>query len=393
MDIITSLKKTPAYIFDFDNFKNRCVDIKNIVGNNIELCYSMKANPFFIIDLPKCINKIEVCSHGEFYICQKQKIDPQTIFYSGVNKKFFEVEEAIVFGVNNFTVESQKHLNILKELSEKYNKKLNIYFRLCSDSQFGIVFQDILEYILKKDKFPYLYFKGIHFFSGTQKKNSNIILEELKYLKDIVLSLKEKYNFIVEEVEYGTGLYIEYFGDTTNKYSQLEEIMEGLNDLQSITKLTIEMGRYFSATSGYYISKIDDVKINDGINYLIIDGGINQLVYDGQLKGMRKPKIKHIKLKKEKELTDLWTICGSLCTTNDVIVRDYPLVSPVINDLLIFYNVGAYSFMEGMSVFLSREMPEIIGIKNKELFLLREMKQTFTLNTVNNCEMVPFKSL
>ena len=52
---------TPSYLFDVDAFKDRCFEIKEIVGENVDLCYSMKANPFLIEFLPDCISRVEVC--------------------------------------------------------------------------------------------------------------------------------------------------------------------------------------------------------------------------------------------------------------------------------------------------------------------------------------------
>ena len=51
-----------------------------------------------------------------------------------------------------------------------------------------------------------------------------------------------------------------------------------------------------------------------------------------------------------------WTVCGSLCTTGDVLVRKLriPLAE---GDLLAFDNLGAYSVTEGIALFLSRELP------------------------------------
>ena len=110
---------------------------------------------------------------------------------------------------------------------------------------------------------------------------------------------------------------------------------------------------------------------------------MNQLVYDGQLKAMRKPAITHIDCSgsivsrnNQKE----YTICGSLCTTSDVIVRDYALSEPQIGDYLIFHKTGAYTFMEGMSTFLSREMPQIWALKSGELIMLRDRIYTHQFN-------------
>ena len=60
-----------------------------------------------------------------------------------------------------------------------------------------------------------------------------------------------------------------------------------------------------------------------------------------------------------------WTICGSLCTVADLIVKNLPIGTPECNDKIIFYNIGAYSITEGIYLFLSRKMP-VITACNKD---------------------------
>lgn len=43
-DILKS--NTPAFVFDTAALKKRVAQIKEIVGETVSLCYSMKANPF-----------------------------------------------------------------------------------------------------------------------------------------------------------------------------------------------------------------------------------------------------------------------------------------------------------------------------------------------------------
>ena len=76
---------------------------------------------------------------------------------------------------------------------------------------------------------------------------------------------------------------------------------------------------------------------------------------------MKLPYVQHISLgKKISQNAKEWTICGSLCTTADVIVRQLPLVGAQIGDVLVFERTGAYSMMEGMNLFLSRDLPQVL---------------------------------
>ena len=142
------------------------------------------------------------------------------------------------------------------------------------------------------------------------------------------------------------------------------------------------MGRFFAAPCGYYLTKVIDAKTNYGINYAIVDGGLNQLKYDGQLQGMQIPRIIH--LKDEAATGDLqpWTLCGSLCTTADVLSRNAEFDSLAQGDILVFCRTGAYSVTEGMAVFLSREMPVVSVYSEQEgLTVIREMVYSDIFNT------------
>ena len=79
------------------------------------------------------------------------------------------------------------------------------------------------------------------------------------------------------------------------------------------------MGRALTASCGYYLTSVKDIKQNNGRNYCIVDGGIHQIQYDGQIRGMYTPEVQIIG---EQEETKEWTVCGSLCTTNDILIQN-----------------------------------------------------------------------
>ena len=76
-----------------------------------------------------------------------------------------------------------------------------------------------------------------------------------------------------------------------------------------------------------------------------------------------------------------WTLCGSLCTTNDVLVRSISLTGLQPGDLLVFENAGAYSVTEGLGLFLSRDLPQIVLWQNGAPQLVRGFTPTHPLNT------------
>ena len=59
-----------------------------------------------------------------------------------------------------------------------------------------------------------------------------------------------------------------------------------------------------------------------------------------------------------------------------------PLPEMEIGDALVFENAGAYCMTEGMSLFLSRDLPQIYLIgEDGELYRARASFETYTLNT------------
>ena len=114
--------------------------------------------------------------------------------------------------------------------------------------------------------------------------------------------------------------------------------------------------------------------------YCIVDGGIHQIHYDGQIRGMYLPRIR-VSPEKSQGTKREWTICGSLCTVNDVLVQRAEFTDLKAGNVLIFEQAGAYAMTEGMALFLSHELPQAV-FYSKEMGwrLVREEQQTYEWN-------------
>lgn len=373
--------QTPLYIFNTDIFYKRVKLVQEAFGKNINLCYSIKANPFLLYNMPNEFSNLEVCSPGELTICEKMKVDMRKVIFSGVNKTLKDVERAIDDGVGILTAESLLHVELIQEAAKKRKKQVLVLLRLTGGSQFGMDETILLDVIERRADYPNLKIVGIHFFTGTQKKKISVIEKELQKLDDFCKKLDAELNFKVERLEYGTGLAVDYFLEDANKLEEerLNEISPLIRKMGEKYHLTIEMGRFFAAPCGTYITKVMDVKTNKGYHYAICDGGMNQLKYDGQMKGMQTPPIRILTNKEKGDVA--YTLCGSLCTTSDVLATIHTNELKV-GDLLAFGRTGAYSVMEGMAVFLSREMPAVVCY-SKEMgdVLVRDFIDTDIINT------------
>lgn len=376
---------TPAYIFDLDILSQEIKRFRHIFGRKIGLCYAMKANPFLTSKMSEMAGKVEVCSYGEFRICKELGIPPEKLLISGVLKKKNQLYEILkcVGSEGAYTIESPQQFRLLTEWCEKEEKEIHVYLRLTSKNQFGMDEETICSLICEQKKCPFMKVEGIHYFSGTQKKSPEIIRKELNYLDGFLEKLEMEYDFTAAELEYGPGLAVSYFPD--KKYSMiedesLEEIRKMIEGMKYQGHVVLEMGRAMAALCGYYLTTIRDLKRNNEKNYCIVDGGGHQLNYDGQIRGMYRP---YVQVRPEKSDGDVedWTICGALCSVNDILCQSLPLRRAEEGDVLIFERTGAYAMTEGMSLFLSHALPRVM-LYSKEMGwqLVRDSQPTFKWN-------------
>ena len=378
---------TPSYIFDLDAFERRAALVKKYFGDSIGLCFSIKANPFLLGRLPACFDKIEVCSPGELTVCERTGADMSSVIFSGVNKGYADVERAADDEVGTFTAESPLHLQLINDAGVRRGKVFELLLRVTDikgGSQFGMNEEDTFDLIRRRDAFKGVKIVGLHYFTGTAKRKAKPIEKECDYLMELVARIRDELGFSVQRIEYGTGLAVDYFSDNADaeEEERLASISPKLRELAQVAELTVEMGRFFAADCGYYLTEVVDTKTNFDVNYAIVDGGMNQLKYNGQLQGMQIPEILHLTDRMTADDQLPWTLCGSICTTADVLARNAVFTDLRIGDVLVFCRTGAYSCMEGISTFLSRELPVIAEYSEKEgLRILRERKYSDELNT------------
>ena len=340
---------TPLYLFDLDCIRDRVQRFRDAFRGEIGLTYSMKTNPFLTLEMSRQVERIEVCSMGEFRICRDLEIPAEKLYISGVLKIREDLMEILEYGQDN------------------------------EDTILGL--------IKDRKNYPHIQFAGIHFFSGTQKKKLKKHEKELAMLDAFFERLRTEADFEVPELEYGTGFAVSYFEDQKKKEEDLrdpehlEMFRQMVQDMKWKGIVTIEMGRAYAAECGCYVTTALDIKENNGNAICLVDGGIHQLNYDGQIKGMYRPQMAVIPADEPCDRAEKdWSIYGSLCTMNDLLCRSFPATLG-LGDRVVFFKTGAYSFYEGMSLFLSHELPAVVLYGEKDGFIrARDQIQSYTFN-------------
>lgn len=376
---------TPSYIFDTDILKERAGWIAGKI-RPAKLCFAIKANPFLIKPLEALVERFEVCSPGEFHICVKNGVDMSKVVLSGVYKDYEDMRYAMEQGVTHYTAESVSQFLLVHRCAGELGKRTEILLRVTSGNQFGMSESDVTELIRGREKYPYVNIAGIQYFTGTQKKNIKKIAQEVEYIEGFIKRLQEEEGFIVRTLEFGPGLGVPYFTkDDAKEDIRLLDEFAALFEKERPYEVIFEMGRFLTASCGYYITKIVDQKRNDAVNVCIVDGGINHVNYYGQNMAMKTPVLSYFPQHPlEKEEEEEWTVYGALCTVADILLKKLPLTDARTGDYLVFHHIGAYSVTEGIYLFLSRKLPRVWLYSEAEgACLLREDAETWELNTRN----------
>lgn len=356
---------TPLYIFDERAARRRVNLIKNACPDRTELCFAIKANPFLTPQLSALVPRLEVCSPGELAVCDACEVDPEHIVVSGVYKDP-AVMAALVRAPtlpHRFTIESIAQLEMLDELAREHGRILPALIRLSSGNQFGIDGDTLRGIIAQRERYPHLIFRGIQFFSGTQKTGSRRVVRELARLDALLGQLAGELGWQAAELEYGPGLPVAYFADDEFDEAELLEAMgDALSGLHFRGQVVLELGRSLVAACGTYLTRVVDTKLTRHQHYAIVDGGIHHLVYYGQSMAMRQPPCRVLDVSDAQSAPEVWNVFGSLCTVNDILAKQIALPNLDTGSILAFEQVGAYSMTEGISLFLSRDLPAVVTV-------------------------------
>ena len=377
---------TPFYVFDIDVLKNRINYLKSMMPENVHLCFAMKANPFVVKKIEDAIEKYEICSYGEWNIANELGVAHEKMVISGVYKD----EDSMIDIINHYkhgeviTIESLNQIKLVDKITKDKRALVDVILRLTSGNQFGMSEEEIISILENRSKYNFLNIMGIQYFSGTQKKLSRRIIKELEYVDDFVQKLKNELGFVTEELEFGPGFPVMYFEAETDfdENTYLMEIADKIKNLKYQGHITMELGRSIAASCGSYYTKVVDKKTNKEGNFAILDGGMHHIVYYGQMMAMKKPMLDIIPRRSGNE--ENWNLVGALCTINDLIVKGLPVKSLELGDVFVFKNTGAYAMTEGISLFLSRDLPKVLFVKDGKIEVVRSNIQTYKLN-------MPFK--
>jgi len=379
--------KTPLYVYDLDYATKQFEKLKNAFkGRKSLIAYAIKANSNLSVvqHFAKLGSGADCVSIGEVKRAILSGVPTYKILFSGVGKSDDEISEAIKLDILYINVESEAELHRVEMIAQSLKKQARISIRVnpnvdpkthpyistgLHENKFGVDMETAKRMYINANNSSYLQPVGIHFHIGSQLTELDPIYEASVLVADMVRSLYA-INIKLKFFDIGGGLGIRYHEETTiEPYDYIQAILSTLKGLDMT--IVCEPGRFLTANSGYFITKVLYEKTNGDKRFVVIDGAMNDLIRPSLYNAFHKIQY----------LTDSTTtktpadIVGPVCESGDFLAKNEML--PILNhgDLIVLQSAGAYGFGMG-SNYNTRCRSAEVAIQGNNDRLIRK-RETF----------------
>ncbi len=379
-DIGALTQGAPAFFYERAKVLERIADLRAAMPNDLNLAYSLKANPFapLVNLLLSNLEGADVTSYNEMIEALNAGIAPEMIMFAGPAKKSGEMRAAVALGVG-ICIESLRELALLPDIARDLGKKARVLLRVNPEfslsgasmrmggapTQFGLNTAD-LPAVWEALKDPDLQFVGIHIYWGSQCLSETAIQEAQATSVDLILELAPHFPRAPELLNLGGGFGIPYFAKDTA--IDLELVGRNFAPLQDRLRAAfpeaqvfLELGRYLVGEAGVYVSTVVDKKTSHGVDFIVTDGGMHHFLAASGNLGQKIRRNYPICLIADKAPVTAegtsYQVVGALCTPIDLLGNKLsgPDIQP--GDLIGVLCAGAYGKSASPLDFLSHEHP------------------------------------
>jgi diaminopimelate decarboxylase len=387
---------TPLFIYDRHILDQKWRVLRDAFPSEFAISYSVKANPNRTI-LQYFVNKgcgLEIASGGELHQALVAGCPAGQIVFAGPGKTETELEFALTQGIGEIHAESLLEVERINSIGRRLGVRGRIALRVNPGEEaqggamrmggkpapFGIdeeSLDDVLNRVLSE---PFIEFRGIHLFVGTQILDHSVLLDQYRHGIALARRVAGSLQRPLQTIDFGGGFGIPYFAH--EQELDMPAFGKGLAALMadvkhepflSETQFMVEPGRFLVGEAGIYVVRINDIKISRGKKFLIVDGGMHHhLAASGNLGQTIKRNYPIAVLNRlntaPEEKVD---VVGPLCTPLDVLGRGVVLPKVEVGDLIGVFQSGAYARTASPLGFLSHPTPPEVWIEEGRAHLIR----------------------
>lgn len=358
---------SPLYVYDFATIDSITKDFKKAFeGRDIHMMYAAKA--FMTKAVCKIMQNenfgLDCVSAGELYTAHSAGFDMKNIVFNGNNKSIEELNIAIDFGVQLFSVDNFTEAKNLNKVAKEKNVNVNILLRITPgiechtheyiqtgniDSKFGFDLSQIDNIVsLVINEYKNLNLVGLHAHLGSQIFETQVYHDAVEVMMREAKLIKDKFGLSLDTFNIGGGAGIKYVetDEPISIYTIADVIKKSFDENCAKYEienphLYIEPGRCIVGTSGITVYKVGSYKqVPNGRKYVAVDGGmadnIRPALYDAAYTAE-----KVANTEDEKETV---TLAGRYCESGDILIKDIELPKLQEGDLICLYDTGAYCY-------------------------------------------------
>jgi diaminopimelate decarboxylase len=385
------LSGTPFYVYSGrivrQNYQKL---IQSLPG--FEVFFSLKANPLPAISsllrsLGACA---EVSSVGELRIALRAGFAPHSIIFVGPAKTRRDLGAALDSGVYAVVAESAAELALLEELAARRRVRPAVLLRVNTleqptgarevmvggASKFGFD-EETLVSDVRKLTLSHVRLLGIQAYSASGVLDAGFIGRHLEYLVRLAVRVSRELDFPLRCIDFGGGFGIPYeSGQRALDLARVSRAAARLrrNHAQELRgcRLILEIGRYLTAESGVFVTRVVRVKESRGRFFAICDGGMNHFSRPVFMRVAHQARdLNRIVERPVRE----YEIAGPLCTPIDRLATKCRLPKVEAGDLIGVFDAGAYGFSMSLLRFLSFGKPGEILIDQGRPVCIRRRAQ------------------
>ncbi len=374
---------TPLYVYHAEKINEQYQKLVTAFSIlDTQFFYACKA--LTNIDILRYIKElgcnVDCSSINEVKLAILAGFEPQRILYTSNGIAFSEIEEAAEIGVH-INIDS---LSNLEKFGKKYGHSYPVGIRIRPNilaggnlkistghdgSKFGIPVNqlDKIEEIVSSTN---LLIRSLHIHTGSDIKDPSVFVKGMEVLFELIPHFPE-----LEVIDLGGGFKVPYKPEEkeTDVILLAQKIKETFNNhpIAGNKKFQVwfEPGKFLVSECGFLLTKVTVLKNAGDIIFAAVDSGFNHLI-----RPMMYDAYHHIdNISNPTGEIKVYTVTGNICET-DTFATGRKISEIREEDILIFYNAGAYGF-EMSSNYNARFKPAEVFFNNGEVKLIRS-KQT-----------------
>ena len=379
--------KSPLYIYDFDDIKQRFLRLKEAFkARKSQLCYALKANSNLSL-LRMLVNLdsgFDCVSINEVKRALKAGAKPYKIIFSGVAKTKEELKEALQLNILYINLESSAEMLCLEQVAKELNLKARISIRVnpnvdakthpyistgLHENKFGVEINEAKSMYIYAKKSEFLEPVGVHFHIGSQLLDIKPIAEAALIVAKLVKELKAL-DIELKFFDVGGGLGIDYEkAEEPNLYDYAQSILAALSGLD--VTILLEPGRFLVARAGTLLCSVLYEKQTQYKRFVIVDAAMNDLLRPSLYNAYHKIELPYSK-NLEPSKCD---VVGGICESGDFFAKDRMLPKTKEGEIMLIKDTGAYGFSMS-SNYNSRDKICELALENSKIRMIRK-RQNF----------------